>query len=79
MDTVHKQLLKALFELYLENQGDFVNSLVLTGNLNISDKELEINARYLREKGYLKCGEITSDDFGLKITQKGIDFVKKLG
>ena len=79
MDTVHKQLLKALYELYLENPGDFVNSLVLTGKLNFSDKELEINAKYLREKGYLKCGEITSDDFGLMITQKGIDFVKRLG
>jgi len=79
MDKVHKQLLKVLHEFSLENPGDFVNSMILTGKLNVSDKELEINAKYLREKGYLKCGEITPDDFGLKITQKGIDFVKKMG
>ena len=78
MDIVHKQLLKTLYELDLDNPRDFVNSEVLTGKLKVDDTELRINSLYLREKGYIKCGKTTFDDFELKITQKGIELVKKM-
>jgi len=73
------KILKILYELEKQEPGIPVSSDNLKLQLDMTYPNLLSNFKYLNAEGYIELKEFYGEDFEVKITNHGIELVKKHG